>query len=432
MFPTTGILDDFNRANQGPPPSASWANFRPNGLIVQNQAVTGATQQVENKDHWAATPAADQEVYITIASIPDPNAGEYFEVLGRLDPVAYTGYSVYGGFVGVDGVMQIIRYDDEFNWTALATYLGLPKFTKIGLQIIGDVLSAWYYFGGAWVLAGSVTDNTYTGGKIGLLISASNTFPVGEDFGGGSYAPCTPLTSATITHAVAHKLVCVDNIFNVAYAPVNATPPVTYLWSTDGLQSGQGTPTAIYNWTVTCAHTVTCTVSNCGGAVVSNSVIVNADLTLIQIAQAIKNTFESHMTAPYLARAYGYNQLPEGINDAPALLVYWNSIENDHYTDTDRTTFHATRVKALSFNVDYIVNPRNNLAENNSMITSGANEIINILEQESLGCAADGGHCPPFGLCGLKGFRWEGRLAMLDYGAVTYYGARFVITLRVF
>jgi hypothetical protein len=250
-----------------------------------------------------------------------------------------------------------------------------------------------------------------------------------NNFGGGA---CIPLSVATFTAAVGNtNTICVDQTFTASYGPVNATTPVTYLWSIDGLQSGQGTPVAVYQWTATCNKSVTVTISNACSSV-SHTDNLTLSLTLMQIAEAIKNTIANAMTPTLLARAYGYDHLPEGVNDAPSLMVYWQSVVNDKYTDTDRTTFGGVRVKEFMFRVDYYQNPRNNMEENNAKLTYGAVEIIDILEQQALGCTPGGGHCPPFGLCGLKTFRWSGERVTFDYGSVRYYGARFEIVVRVF
>ena len=51
-----------------------------------------------------------------------------------------------------------------------------------------------------------------------------------------------------------------------SYTPTDATAPITYTWSTTGLVSGQGTAQATYEWTRIGTQTVTCTITNWGGA----------------------------------------------------------------------------------------------------------------------------------------------------------------------
>ena len=53
--------------------------------------------------------------------------------------------------------------------------------------------------------------------------------------------------------------------FTASLDPADATTPVTYTWSSDGLVSGQGQATATYGWATTGDHTVVVEVKNCGG-----------------------------------------------------------------------------------------------------------------------------------------------------------------------
>lgn len=57
-----------------------------------------------------------------------------------------------------------------------------------------------------------------------------------------------------------------DLTFTASITPANATPPISYTWSSDGLVSGQGTATAVYNWPSAGQHQVTLSASNCGGS----------------------------------------------------------------------------------------------------------------------------------------------------------------------
>ncbi len=54
--------------------------------------------------------------------------------------------------------------------------------------------------------------------------------------------------------------------FAAGFTPANATGPVNYAWSADGLQSGQGTANATYQWSGVGAHAISVTTSNCGGS----------------------------------------------------------------------------------------------------------------------------------------------------------------------
>ena len=48
-------------------------------------------------------------------------------------------------------------------------------------------------------------------------------------------------------------------------SPTSATLPVNYVWSSDGLVSGQGTDSATYQWAAPDVYHLTLTTENCGG-----------------------------------------------------------------------------------------------------------------------------------------------------------------------
>jgi len=54
-------------------------------------------------------------------------------------------------------------------------------------------------------------------------------------------------------------------VFSADVIPANATTPLTYVWSSDGLVSGQGTESASYEWATPGVYTITLVAENCGG-----------------------------------------------------------------------------------------------------------------------------------------------------------------------
>ena len=57
-----------------------------------------------------------------------------------------------------------------------------------------------------------------------------------------------------------------DYVFTATVAPANATGPIDYVWSIDGLMSGQGTTSATYRWSQAGDYQITVSASNCGGS----------------------------------------------------------------------------------------------------------------------------------------------------------------------
>lgn len=80
-FPSVSLLDNFTRANEGPPPSASWVTSDTNGLkVVSNLCVQTTTDGSWNAATWNTQFTADQEVAAKIGFIA---GGPYSSVSAR-------------------------------------------------------------------------------------------------------------------------------------------------------------------------------------------------------------------------------------------------------------------------------------------------------------------------------------------------------------
>ncbi len=248
--PSTAILDDFNRANEGPPPSSSWtAGLGTNALVVlSNQCANGSGQS--GGALWGTATTADCEVYATAAVVPSAGSDEI---------------SLWARYVDSSSHYRVRWLADDvlYLWhltTELGTY-SIPSASngdKIALQCIGAAISVWYKpSAGAWAEVISVTNaSTTEAGDIGL--SAYDTNVRMDDFGGGSL--CEEITSASISGDDCAE---VDGSETYVASVLPATATATdWTWSSDGLQSGQGTTTAVYLWETGGEKTVTCTVTN--------------------------------------------------------------------------------------------------------------------------------------------------------------------------
>jgi len=181
-FPTTGILDDFNRGNEGPPPSASWSTLD-NGLEVDTNQLKGVTNGT-NTSYWnVETFGADCECYYTIA-----NAADEHGVLIRLKDVVgedtLDGYLIWQA--DVDEI-TIARLDNNVP-TALGAAISQAVVSgdKLGVECVGDQISAYFDDGGAgWGSIGVRTEATYGAvGYIGAYLE--DVDGRSDDFGGGT------------------------------------------------------------------------------------------------------------------------------------------------------------------------------------------------------------------------------------------------------
>lgn len=190
-FPTTSVLDNFNRANTADiAGSLSWigpafghASFG----ITGNQADGTANTNCNN--FWNQT-YVDTEVYITLSDLF--YGGNRVAVGARYDDSPnVNGYFLFWQYGGGTQSLGMYRHD-----SGVATQLG-ANFTitdlvpgdKIGLSVIGTTLTAYVYQGGVWTSLGTRTDSTYSSGILWLFSRWDTTNWLADDFGGGEVVP---------------------------------------------------------------------------------------------------------------------------------------------------------------------------------------------------------------------------------------------------
>lgn len=192
-FPTTSLLDDFNRAD-GPLGPAWTDDYAGNGggrglRVVGNQAAGNLA--AENTGWYSAQVfPSDQEAWTTVSVAQ--STGEYLGVALRLTSpgVSVSGYEFdYAKLAGTDSI-EIYRVDSGV-YTQLGTSVAqeIAAGDQIGAQTIGSTLTFWHRpAGGAWTQLVERTDTTYSGsGYLGLFLGG-NVVRV-DDFGGGEIPP---------------------------------------------------------------------------------------------------------------------------------------------------------------------------------------------------------------------------------------------------
>lgn len=192
-FPTTGIIDDFNRADEGPLSNGGkWTNQIRSGddnlRVDTNQCATIAGGISQQGSAWwnNATFGPDCECYTTLPVLP--TGGSRATVLARL---ANPGGGACDGYLALmrptgQTTQGIYRYDND-----VATLLGAsvtPTWTagdKLGIEIIGSTIRMMQYTSGAWSELASRTDTTYSAaGYIGIDSGVADTRF--DDFSGGT------------------------------------------------------------------------------------------------------------------------------------------------------------------------------------------------------------------------------------------------------
>lgn len=190
-FPTTPILDDFNRPNEGPPPSASWSNSAWNGLrVLANTCVRSAAVGF-SASFWNPQQFVNFEVYASIVGYSNPSVTASAEVIGRFDIAARNGYAVRISGRESSGTLLLGEYTAGVLSSLGSLSVPFPgdgTVIKVGLCVCGNNLEAWYKLGsGDWTLEIQRSNSLHTSsGNIGAGTSTASTGLQIEDFGGGA------------------------------------------------------------------------------------------------------------------------------------------------------------------------------------------------------------------------------------------------------
>lgn len=208
-FPTTAVLDNFNRSNVGPPPSASWSQAF-SGIfgqfkVVSNRAAVNSILNGYAENYYnVADYGGDCEAYVTLVTKP-ANATIFGLGLRMVDLVGAAnpeGYMLFLSALSGTDTLQIDRIDNGVR-TLLGTTVTqeISNGDSIGIRAIGSNLTCWYKAsGGSWALLFSRTDATYSAaGRIEIITTSAAT--VLDDFGGGTYIPIA-VTGGAVTPAV--------------------------------------------------------------------------------------------------------------------------------------------------------------------------------------------------------------------------------------
>lgn len=210
-FPRTSVLDDFNRADEGPPPSANWTTGIAGELggsypgfgfaVISNQINHGGSdvsQQFWNDSLFGP----DSEAYITVSDGFGLAAAGLAVRLTNIGESTTAGYLARVRVSGVDRTYFIYKVTDG-GLTVLASSsesgAGSATGDRYGIRAVGDVLELWGDTGDGWEVKLSVSDSEYTSaGNLGVFAEGSSGSRL-DDFGGGSLITAVTVTPDTKT-----------------------------------------------------------------------------------------------------------------------------------------------------------------------------------------------------------------------------------------
>lgn len=232
-FPTTAIIDNFNRANENPlSDGGNWeSTVGVTAFRLTSNAADSPTANTTAQSNRTTVFPDDQEAYVTLSQ-ENTAVGAGQGVIINITDAGSTSWDGYmlrhrGSLLGsVHDQMTVRRFINNANTRDCLQWIGLGKTTgnRYGLRRYGNVLETWYLpNGGAWTFLGAMEAvGDLLGGKIGIY--AIEGVSVGgtrlDDFGGGQarIRPASITATSDVTGAVAHAKVLVPGAISATSA----------------------------------------------------------------------------------------------------------------------------------------------------------------------------------------------------------------------
>jgi hypothetical protein len=201
-FPTTGVLDNFDRANAGNL-GANWSILK-DWSGSQDYGIISNTAYVDIVSNWSSvyynpyTYGADSECFVTLSTVGSTGTDDLMTLYLRATSPGSTfdGYEI-GYNVNTSPAKWYIWRVDNGSEVAIKgpTDQAISSGNKFGAEVIGNVITGYIYTGGAWSAVLSESDSNYSGvGNIGFYGTATVNYTDWrlDDFGGGTVIGGTP------------------------------------------------------------------------------------------------------------------------------------------------------------------------------------------------------------------------------------------------
>lgn len=190
-FPTTGLLDNFNRADAALNSIGNWGSaYYPGDKFMQitSNVARGSVNADSNDTFWSAAQfGSNQEVWYDVPALPGTGGGEISYLTTNIVSPSGTSFDGYEIDVrrGTTGTVQWYRVDN-ITYTQLGANLGqtIAAGDSFGMENKGSVISFYRQNASVWSFVGSQVSNTYhTTSYIGFGARGSN-FRI-DNFSGG-------------------------------------------------------------------------------------------------------------------------------------------------------------------------------------------------------------------------------------------------------
>lgn len=190
-FPTTGLIDNFNRADENP---LSDGGLWTTAIFVGHSALQVLDNQVvpiaaAGSGYRNTATFTDVEVFATVSVLGEDDT-EIFVLMGRIVSPGTAGVDGYGVALeprASGDAIVLYRFVDSIATGINSILQNVAVGDSIGLRVEGTTVEVWWKpSAGAWTFLFSGTDATIVGpGNIGIYIDFHINFR-GDDFGGGS------------------------------------------------------------------------------------------------------------------------------------------------------------------------------------------------------------------------------------------------------
>jgi glucose/arabinose dehydrogenase/PKD repeat protein len=274
-FPTTGVVDDFNRADG--PVGGSWVASTTAGLaIVSSQLAqsSGFASAVWN----GATFGADQEVFVTLNAIT-ASSPEH-DLLLKVQGQSWDTGHLEVRYDATQSRVLVSTYTPATGWR-LWSQSGTITFAagdRFGARALSDG-SVTVFKNGVQVLSSSVAGWAYAGngGRIGLTLDRATSSRL-DNYGGGNVVFSSGGNRAPVAAASGSPTSGPAPLAVLFSSTGSSDPdgdPLTYSWIFGDGQSGTG-PSPSHTYSTPGTYTATLTVSDGRGGQSNASVGIQA------------------------------------------------------------------------------------------------------------------------------------------------------------
>ena len=241
-FPSTSLLDSFNRANGAP--GTNWSGSTSGYAIASNRLDVGSGGAL----FWTSQFGPDQEAFVTLTTI-DANGSEQNLLLKSQSRTSWNSGVIEVGYSAANKRIQVWTYSPAQGW--------VQRGANISVTLVnGDILGARarsngtveVYRNGILLGTRDVSAWTYSanGGYIGIWFYRSNRAFV-DNFGGGTITLPPTATSTVTPSATATFTATPTPIPTITPTPTDVPPTASETpvgtWTPTLESTSTGTPT---------------------------------------------------------------------------------------------------------------------------------------------------------------------------------------------